>query len=265
MTTNSVTPAVSISASSTSICAGSSVTFTATPTNGGTTPVYQWQVNGVNAGTNSATLTTSSLANGDKITAKITSNDPCASPSTATSNAVTIIVSAAIQGIRYPSVTAGPNNPLQLQARDLGTNYSYQWSPFAGLSSSNIQNPVFNYDKKTEYTIRLTSNTGCVTVDTLLVILSNTAAVVVPNAWSPNGDGHNDYLYPLTISITQLRYFRIFNRWGQKVFETNIIGRGWDGIFQGKPQPMDVYTWTLEAVSSEGHSFKLAGKAVLMR
>jgi len=241
------------------------VTFTATPTNGGTTPIYQWQVNGVNAGTNSATLTTISLANGDKITAKITSNDPCASPLTATSNAVTITVSAVIQGIRYPSVTAVPNNPVQLQPRNLGTNYSYQWTPAAGLSSSNIQNPVFNYDKKTEYTIRLTSNTGCVTVDTLLVILSNTASVVVPNAWSPNGDGHNDYLYPLTINIAQLRYFRVFNRWGQKVFETNIIGKGWDGIFNGRPQAADVYTWALEAVSADGYIYKLTGHAALLR
>jgi hypothetical protein len=44
-----------------------------------------------------------------------------------------------------------------------------------------------------------------------------------------------------------LKYFRVFNRWGQLVFETNIIGQGWDGVFNGKPQVMDVYTWTLEA------------------
>src|SRR5436189_6090561 len=100
ITTSSVTPSVSINASSTSICAGSSITFTATPTNGGTTPTYQWQVNGVNAGTNSTTFTSSSLANNDQVTAMMTSNASCATTSTATSNVITITTSSVT-----PSVT----------------------------------------------------------------------------------------------------------------------------------------------------------------
>jgi gliding motility-associated-like protein len=133
------------------------------------------------------------------------------------------------------------------------------------LNFSNIQNPIFIYDKKIEYTILIQSASGCATVDTLLVNLLNTPSIFVPNAWTPNGDGHNDYLYPLTINITQLNYFRVFNRWGQKVFETNILGKGWDGNFQGKPQQVDVYTWTIEAISSDGYKYKLSGKAVLLR
>jgi gliding motility-associated-like protein len=97
------------------------------------------------------------------------------------------------------------------------------------------------------------------------VKLINTPYVFVPSAWTPNGDGHNDYLYPLTINITQLKYFRIFNRWGVKVFETNILGEGWDGKLQGKPQPIDVYTWTVEAVSSGGYNYKNSGRSVLLR
>jgi len=261
----SVSPSVSIAASATSICASTGVTFTATPTNGGTAPVYQWQINGVNAGSNSPTFTTSSLANGDKVTVIITSIDPCANPATGMSNSIQITVIPAPAGIRYAAITATPNSPLQLQARALGNNYSYQWSPPVGLNSSSISNPIFTYDKKTEYLIQLSSGTGCITVDTLLVNMVSSGYVFVPNAWSPNGDGHNDYLYPLTINITQLRYFRVFNRWGQKVFETNIIRKGWDGIFKGLPQAADVYTWTLEAVSADGYIYKLNGHAVLMR
>src|SRR6185369_10727161 len=73
-------------------CAGSSVTFTATPTNGGTTPVYQWQVNGANVGTNSATYTTSSLTNGQMVTCIMTSNLGGVTGSPATSNIITMAV-----------------------------------------------------------------------------------------------------------------------------------------------------------------------------
>jgi gliding motility-associated-like protein len=195
----------------------------------------------------------------------MTSSDPCANPTSATSNNIPITVSPAIPGIRYPAVTATPNVALPLQGRSLGSNYSYSWNPPVGLNFSNTQNPVFNYDKKIEYTIKITSPAGCITVDTLLVNLISTPYVFVPNAWTPNGDGHNDYLYPLTINISQLKYFRIFNRWGQKVFETNILGQGWDGLFHGKPQSTDVYTWALEAISSDGYNYKLSGRAVLLR
>ena len=87
----------------------------------------------------------------------------------------------------------------------------------------------------------------------------------MPKAWSPNGDGHNDKLYPLAICIKELKYFRVFNRWGQLVFETKTIGQGWDGIFNGSPQVMDVYTWILEADGVDGVHYKLSGNSILMR
>ena len=81
ITSTSVTPSVSIAASTTSICSGGSVTFTATATNGGSTPTYQWMINGVNvAGQTASTFTTSTLANGNVVSVMMTSNDPCASP-----------------------------------------------------------------------------------------------------------------------------------------------------------------------------------------
>src|SRR4029077_14693433 len=87
MTVNAnVTPSVSIAANpGTTICGGATVSFTATPTNGGT-PSYQWKKNSVNVGTNSAIYTYNGLANGDVITCVMTSNATCVSPTTATSN-----------------------------------------------------------------------------------------------------------------------------------------------------------------------------------
>ena len=87
-----VVPSVSITSTATTICSGTSVTFTATPTNGGTTPTYQWKLNGSNVGTSSTSYTNSSLANGNILTCVMTSNAACASPTTATSNSVTMTV-----------------------------------------------------------------------------------------------------------------------------------------------------------------------------
>ncbi|AEI49657.1 hypothetical protein Runsl_3282 [Runella slithyformis DSM 19594] len=90
---NPVTPSVSITANpGNSITTGTSVTFTATPVNGGTAPTYQWKKNNTNVGSNSATYTDAALANGDKITCVLTSSDACASPATATSNEITMTV-----------------------------------------------------------------------------------------------------------------------------------------------------------------------------
>jgi gliding motility-associated-like protein len=182
---------------------------------------------------------------------------------------VTVSIYKLVAGIRYPTVTTGPNTPTQMSARDIGL--SYVWSPPVGLSSAFIRDPIFNYDRQTEYIINITRDNGCITVDTVLVkIIPDRGAIVrsdifVPKAWTPNNDGHNDKLFPLTVNIRELKYFRIFNRWGQLVFETNVIGSGWNGIFKGQPAVMDVYTWTVEAIGVDGKHYKKAGNSVLIR
>jgi hypothetical protein len=129
-----VTPSVSVSTNpGSTICAGTSVTFTAVPTNGGTTPSFQWKVNGVNAGTNSATFTTSTLTNGQIVSCVLTSNANCASPTTATSNSISMTVNATVT----PSVSVSINTPSTVCAGNLvmftatptngGSSPTYQW------------------------------------------------------------------------------------------------------------------------------------------
>ncbi len=94
MTIGTLTPTIAIAGNNT-ICAGAAATFTATITNGGNAPSYQWKVGGVNAGTNSATFSSSSLTNGQVVTCVLTSNATCLSATTATSNSITMVVTAA--------------------------------------------------------------------------------------------------------------------------------------------------------------------------
>src|SRR4030095_11185287 len=87
-TTSQVTPTVTIAADQNPVCNGTTVTFTATPTDGGTAPIYQWQVNGVNVGTKSENYSSSTLADGDIVTVTMTSNANCVTTPTANSNQV---------------------------------------------------------------------------------------------------------------------------------------------------------------------------------
>jgi gliding motility-associated-like protein len=86
----------------------------------------------------------------------------------------------------------------------------------------------------------------------------------VPNAFSPNGDGQNDILLVKGRGVQSI-VFRVFNRWGEKVFESNDLNFGWDGTFKGEPQEMDVYAWTLNAVLDGNIPIFKSGNATLIR
>ncbi|HEV8080937.1 MAG TPA: gliding motility-associated C-terminal domain-containing protein, partial [Chitinophagaceae bacterium] len=190
-----------------------------------------------------------------------------------TANGIAVIsITPPISSMRYPTINAIANTPKQLQARILTPADQYTWKPQLGLNNSLISNPVFNFNKTTEYFITINSGTGCVVVDTQLVKISQalqTPALIsdlfVPKAWSPNGDGHNDKLMPLLVNIKEIKYFRVFNRWGQLVFETNVMEYGWDGIFKGIPQGTDVFTWTVEGIGVDDRVHKKRGTSILLR
>lgn len=185
-----VTPAVSISASVTSICAGTNVNFTATPTNGGSAPAYQWKKNGVNiTGATSATYASSTLANNDLITCELTSNAPCVTSSTATSNQLTISVIATVApaiGITASvnPVCAGADVTFTAVATNGGNSPSYQWrkngvnitgATLATYTTSSVaNNDVFS--------CVLTSSLGCAVPGTAT---SNSITVGVTPAVTP--------------------------------------------------------------------------------
>ncbi len=187
---NSVTPTVSIANNTgNTICAGTSVTFTATPANGGPVPSYQWYRNGNPVGTNSATFIDNTLANGDVITCDMTSNASCASPTLVTSNSVAMTVIPTVTPVA--TITATPGNSIcagtQVTFNATVTNGGpapvYAWkkngNPVGGNSATYADNNLNNTDV---ITCMLTSNATCAAPATVYSnnITMNVTSTVIP-------------------------------------------------------------------------------------
>jgi gliding motility-associated-like protein len=189
---------------------------------------------------------------------------PLACPTlVATVTKVVNVVPAPVS-VRYPTLYAKVNRDQPLSARTFNLA-TYTWTPAAGLSASTIFNPVFNYDRQQEYTIRIRTSQGCVIVDTQKVLIFNQCDFFVPEAFSPNGDGNNDRLAPKEVCISKLIYFRVYDRWGQLVFETRTSGQGWDGTYKGVKQPIETYAWIVEGLDADGKPIKRSGTSILLR
>ena len=172
---SALTASVNITSATSTICSGTSVTLTATPTSGGPTPTYQWKVNGINAGTNSPTFTTSSLQNNDQVTVVMTSSLACAAPATATSNAITMAVTASPIANAGNDVSICAGSSTQLTGSG---GASYLWTPPTGLSNANIANPIATPSSSTWYVLTV-SNGSCTSFDTVRVIVQQPAAPTV--------------------------------------------------------------------------------------
>lgn len=151
-----------------------------------------------------------------------------------------------------------------LQARTFGD--SYLWTPPVGLDAYTIDNPVTkNFTQTQDYIIQIKTNANCITYDTLLVKAFTVKGILVPTAFSPNGDGTNDKLKPTLINIVQLVYFRIYNKWGQLIFETSDPAKAWDGRWKGMQQDIGNYVWMAEGIDVDGNKVSNHGQVLIIR
>lgn len=189
-TTSNVTPAVTISsdAPANTFCTGQSVTFTASPVNGGNTPSYQWKKNGSNIGSNSATYTSSSLNNNDVIRVVMTSNLPCVSTTTGTSNNITMIngTAAASVSISASATSICSGNVVNFTAAPTngGSTPSYQWQlngVNVGSNSPTYSNSALNNNDQVK--VVMTSSIGCATSNPAT---SNTATISTSPVLTPS-------------------------------------------------------------------------------
>jgi gliding motility-associated-like protein len=156
---------------------------------------------------------------------------------------------------------------LQLDAVDVNkigfTNY--QWSPAIGLDNPSIQDPVATITGDITYMVTATTPQGCTGTDSIFIKAVTMSDIIVPNAFTPNGDGRNDVLRVHAIGIKDFKYFMVFNRWGQRVFYSVSEGLGWDGLVGGQAQPMGTYVWMAEGVDFAGRAVMRQGTVILVR
>jgi gliding motility-associated-like protein len=165
---------------------------------------------------------------------------------------------------------AGPSDtsvvlgqPLQLGASG-STNYS--WTPITWLDNPLIRNPISLPRNDITYTVRVSNNFGCFDDASIRVrVFYIKPDLLVPNAFSPNGDGTNDIFKPIPIGMKSVDIFRVYNRWGQMLYSGTGNGAGWDGTFAGRKQDMATYVWYAEGVDYLNNKLRRKGSVILVR
>ncbi len=166
-------------------------------------------------------------------------------------------------GTYYPLTASVVNGPIA----------TWNWTPADNLSCSDCGNPIATVKSNICYNVEATSIYGCKAQDNICIVaFCEASQVFIPNAFTPDGDGVNDYLWIKARGIKSVKSFRIFNRWGQVVFErANFVPvdydriNSWDGKFKGVIAPTEVYVYTCEVVCENGTKFTYTGNISLIK
>ncbi len=160
------------------------------------------------------------------------------------------------------SVLLYPGETYQIEPSTNCTWFS--WNPSGGLSGKYLSNPVASPEISTKYVVTGVTEWGCKTKDSINVNINGESVITVPNAFAP-GTGVNGVFKLIRRGQANLRYFRVYDRWGVVVFQTSNIEEGWDGTYKGTPQPVGVYIYDISAVSVTGKMFSKTGNVTLLR
>ena len=177
----------------------------------------------------------------------------------------------------YPTVDAGADKTINVgQTTDLDPVLSTdvintQWTPTSGIFRNRLPGITVKPPQTTEYTVEVSNAGGCRARDKVTVyVLCNNANVFIPNTFSPNGNGANDVFYPRGTGVFSIKTFRIFNRWGEVVFEkanfnANDASSGWDGTFKGAKLNPDVFVYTIDIICENNTILSYKGNIALIR
>ncbi len=219
---------------------------------------YEWS-DTTNLETPHSISTVANPTSTETFTLTVTDNYGC---NFSVTDEVTVVVKDPVPAFAGNDTIAVINQPHQL----LGSGgVAYDWLPTYPLTIPTIANPMATLDHDQQFTLTVTDDIGCIGYDTVFVRVYPGPAYHVPNAFSPNGDGLNDIFRVIPAGITNTDWFRVFNRFGELVFETNQWLKGWDGTFKGKKQPVGNYVWMLKGMDKNGKVVEMKGTVMLIQ
>jgi gliding motility-associated-like protein len=269
-----VMPSVTITPDFYDSCQGLEVTYTAYAQNEGSDATYQWMLNGQNSGGHTDTYTSSTLHTGDIITCVVTNNDGCAPVTSPVSNQVTIkadqnvTLSLSITSSVTGTVISGTTVTFKATSPNVLDNPLYQWyinGQNVGDNSSTFKsNSLVDGDMVScnmvsggKCIINPSVNSNIITVSVLIP-----EKIVIPNTFTPNGDGYNDtWFIPGLLSYTNCT-INIYNRYGAMMYRSVGYQHPWDGTSNGKAVPTGAYYYVIDTKSSSG---KLSGEVTVLR
>ena len=164
--------------------------------------------------------------------------------------------------------------PLVFQATASSFATSYRWTPATGLNDPLLLRPTVTIPAgflppgtdQITYTLKATSPEGCTASDVIVLkIYKVPPTIFVPSGFTPNGDGKNDDIKPILVGMQRLDFFRVYNRYGQLVFQTTEINKGWDGRIKGEWQASAAFVYSAQAVDYNGLTVKANGTFTLIR
>jgi gliding motility-associated-like protein len=260
------TPILSINGIDT-LCINKTETFTGVLSQPDSTIKWQWTLgNGSNAQTQQ--INTAFSSPGNYPIQLIASNKlGCADTVNKTINVAT--PPTAIPVTDPITIISGTSTLLNMNYT--GSIVSYNWLPLTKLDCSNCPQPEANPQFTTRYNVSVTDKYGCINKGDITVqVICTGQNFFIPNTFSPNNDGSNDIFYLRGTGIFRVKVFRIFNRWGEVVFENREIpvnnpAYGWNGNYKGKAAQPDVYIYQLEIICANGEVIKYSGNIALIR
>jgi len=160
------------------------------------------------------------------------------------------------------------NVPFKLSAHwkgDFNGVPALTWSPADGLNTTNGYEPTATLQNDQLYHLTATTDMGCKASDTILIRVFNSPGVLVASAFTPNGDGLNDLLRPRYNGIKSLDYFFVYDRWGESVFKTSDMTKGWDGRVRGQLQNNGTFVWIVSVEGFDGKKYHLQGTTTIIK
>ena len=262
--TSQANPSITIAASANEVCKGTPVTFNAVAENAGTNPAYQWIVNNTTFNNNSTEFNTNNLLNGNEVYCIVIPGAGACSTAPVTSNIITAVIND------MPVVTVSPvdttiniGNRVTLKATVTGNTTSFNWNPSNKLTDPfSLNTTTTPLTENTTYTLTAATDKGCEA--SAMAIVKVSRVLVMPNAFSPNGDGLNDLFRIPSGVLIEIKEFSVFDRWGNKVFTTRLANKGWDGSFNGKPANTGSYVYIIKGTNYQG-TVSVKGNVVLVR